>query len=353
MSTKSNSNIHFWMPEPPDEQTLTWEPDAQPAMFPTGIGHAFLELYRRLSLTGCNVSIGPNVKRNDHLVFYLRSIYLWPSQSSNQRPLAQQLRRRRFAALLRECATARSITVIRGDIPLDFRPVIPGATEIMPNQTSVIEANQIWLPLLPQRGMLPRDNSRYGSIRAVGLMANRDNVPDYLLNQEFGNRLSQIDVAWQPAFKDFAAPTAPAWHDFRELDAVLCVREDSTEKPLLRKPATKLINAWAAGVIPFIEAEPAYLELAKPGTDAILIHSLSDIVDVIEQLKHAPHEIRQLEQGVAARRSEFSVTQVLSRWIEVLYRDRSISRIDRGALLVLATKAAAATALRSAKRAMY
>jgi hypothetical protein len=47
------------------------------------------------------------------------------------------------------------------------------------------------------------------------------------------------------------------WHDYSTDDLVLAVR-DLTEKDALVKPASKLVNAWIAGVPALLGPEPAF-----------------------------------------------------------------------------------------------
>lgn len=226
------------------------------------------------------------------------------------------------------------MTAIRGDIPLSFRPHIPGMVEVMPNQTSVTQEKQIWLPLLPQRGLIARDPTRRGKIKSLGLMANRFNVPASLLDPSFEERLAAIGVSWQPTLKDRRMSTAPKWHDFEQLDAILCTRSDPLTEGALRKPATKLINAWVAGAIPLINAEPGYLEIARLGVDAILIDAPDRVVEILTRLTSDPRMLQRLEDGVAERAVEFRKTKILQQWADFVTQARSPRRPSDTAPLI-------------------
>lgn len=56
------------------------------------------------------------------------------------------------------------------------------------------------------------------------------------------------------------------WHDYQHVDAVLAIR-DCPPVVLATKPASKLINAWKAGVPALLGPEPAYRELRTSPLD--------------------------------------------------------------------------------------
>jgi len=322
--TDRQAPIHFWLPDGVDADLLCWNPDAEPERYQTGIGHAIIELFRRLGDRGLDVTIGSEPPPGAHLVFHLTSVYSWRKCTASPRELAQ---------LYEVLAGGHDVTIIRGDVPLSFRVDLPRAIEVMPNMASIARSDQVWVPLLPQRGLVPRPAERYGALRAVGIMANAENVPAQLLEPAFERALGRCGVAWRPRLRRRTGPnawdTAP-WHDFSDLDAVVCLSCDPRNDSQLRKPATKLINAWVAGAVPLVPPQPSYVELMSPGENVAVAASPEAVLGVVAELASDPEMFRRLEAGAIERGSEFSHDRVLAKWVDLLRREESPShrRLD-------------------------
>jgi hypothetical protein len=143
-----------------------------------------------------------------------------------------------------------------------------------------------------------------------------ENLPEEMAAPTWSDRLRAIGVSWAPDIRD-AVTGANSWHDFSDADVALCVRGGSG-LGLLRKPATKLINAWSAGVIPLVGREPSYVELVRHREDAMIVESVDDVVRTLEELRSDPELVRRLRRGVATRGAQFSGPAVLDSWTAAL-----------------------------------
>src|SRR4051794_27762736 len=103
--------LHFWLPERPPPVLHDWDPDAEPGLFQSGVGHGLLELYKRMEARGHSVTIGPDVRDGAHLVCHLESLWRWERMSPD---------RHRLGALMRALRGHASATCVRGDVPLQF-----------------------------------------------------------------------------------------------------------------------------------------------------------------------------------------------------------------------------------------
>jgi hypothetical protein len=155
--------IHFWAPEVPPGLG-DWHPDVEPSRFSDGFGHELLELFVRLRLSGASVSIGPKPPRET------RAIVVFAKSVLGNRTGARFL------------FTARSplVMLIRSDFGSDWplTPAVPDM-EVMPNRASISRAYQIWIPALPQKGLVKRSPARKGRINSVGYKGNQSNLPEF------------------------------------------------------------------------------------------------------------------------------------------------------------------------------
>lgn len=308
--------VHFWVPFDPDRGFDSWIPDLDPNRYLSGTSHGVLELYKRLEKRGRPVTIGPIPPRRSHIVFHLESVWRWSSES----PYVSLLRR-----LLVQLVNHGVGTAIRGDIPFKFSVRIEGVIEVMPNRSSIGREAQVWLPLLPQRGLIRRSDTRLGAVRSVALLGFGPNIPAYFRSVEFAGALARLGMTVTERIAEGPGED-PRWHDFRGIDCVLCLRADAVGADLLRKPATRLINAWAAGAIPIIGREPAYVELACPGQDSLLVETVEEVVPMLERLRAQEGLVARLEEGGRRRAREFSTERILDQWEAFLLTRRATER---------------------------
>lgn len=110
---------------------------------------------------------------------------------------------------------------------------------------------------------------------------------------------------------------ARGWEDYREVDVAIATREELAVV-LLRKPATKLYNAWLAGVPLLASPQPAYEELRRTRIDCIEIRSARDALRAVDALRADPRLYRAMVDNGRERGAQFSVDAVRERWMRLL-----------------------------------
>jgi hypothetical protein len=286
-----------------------WDPDRHPARFADAFGHLILELYVRLRRRGRDLTIGPEAPDGTEvLVVLLEEIV---SYDGRLQPDAA-------GALAGAARRVPSIVVVRGDLPLAVSAPSFLTTEVMPNRASIVDtARQRWVPVLAQRGLRPRLRRRGSSVRTLACKGFDFNLPSELRDGSLAEAFAPLGVR----VRLDCDPTT--WPDFRRIDVALCARRhnDAWDDPRhLRKPATKLVNAWVGGAIPLVAPQAAYLELVRPDQDALVVAHVDEIVESVRRLTTDPELVRRLQQGGAARAREFSADRVLDAW-EQLFDD--------------------------------
>ncbi|WP_146080473.1 MULTISPECIES: glycosyltransferase [unclassified Pseudoclavibacter] len=82
----------------------------------------------------------------------------------------------------------------------------------------------------------------------------------------------------------------------------------------VRKPPTKLINAWNARTVPIISGEASYLELASPGEDSLLINDARELPATLARLRAEPEAFERIRLGAARRADEYSLVKLVDEW---------------------------------------
>lgn len=283
-------------------EVATWDPDREPDRFVSGIGHQLVELWVRLRDRDRPVTIGARPPRDAVLVTVLFDLVRADGTD----------RARAALRLDRDLLRSPRLIVVLGDHPRAER--VPGFARsvVVPNPSAADGLTRRWLPLLPQRGIVPRRSARRGAVRTLVLKTGTDNVPEEYRDPQFADALERLGVV--VAIEDEPS----TWPDFGDADLVLCVHRPwpgwDPDRRLARKPPTKLVNAWVAGSVPLVHPQVGYLDLVRPGEDALVVSSPADVLAAVGRLRDEPDLLARLEAGGAGRGREFTTDRVLDRW---------------------------------------
>jgi hypothetical protein len=191
-----------------------------------------------------------------------------------------------------------------------FRPTICHHT-IVQNPHNLLSANDHLVQHWPQPGLIPRDVSRGSRLETIAYMGSSVNLWSAFREQSFEQKLRAIGVTFR------ANEDASNFHDYKDYDMVLAVR-DLTESDYFAKPASKLINAWHAGVPALLGPEPAYRALRTSPLDYIEIRSPEEAIHAVTLLKEDPKLYRRMVENGLVRAREFTIDRIAARWRQVL-----------------------------------
>lgn len=313
--------VWFWTLEPVDPFN-SWTPDDSPERFLSGFGHSFVELYVRFRDLGLPVGIGGSVPRGaTAVVVSLEDLTAWQRYG---RP------RHRLLLSLQILRTGAPLAIIRNDVYGYIKAPLSTVLEIMPSAQAVKDPpGQRYLPLLPQRGLVPREVDRASEIRTIAIKAYAANLPEWV--EEASSRLSAMGVELRI---DTDRDVPNRWPDFKDVDAVLC-SQPTDLRDALRKPATKLINTWCAGAIPLIEPWPSYQDLAQE-EDSVAFDSVDELVAAVARINLEPSVAADLLARSRERGREWEAAEVAGGWFQELGALDSSSRSRATADLLIA-----------------
>lgn len=305
-----------------------WDPDRDPSRYATGVGHLVIELYRRLVGAGAEVSLGSATPRHAHLVV----LYAVSIEALEARKEALRVLRR----------TRGRYVLIRGDAPVAFRLPVRPVLDFMPIQGAVKSSNQRWIPPLPQRGLVPRASDRFGRIRSLAFKGNPENVPPEMCQGNWKAELADRGITWWLDVPMRTNGSDQRWHDFRGVDAIVCMRNPAKRRDIERKPATRLINAWLAGCVPIADPEPGYCELGRGEEDVFFVDGTTACLSVLDRLNEDEQLVGRVEASILERRRAFSPAEILARWHTALLEATEAPEVSRWRSSARTCKAAAA-----------
>lgn len=116
------------------------------------------------------------------------------------------------------------------------------------------------------------------------------------------------------------------WRDYSEADLLVAVRSFNS-KEWINKPASKLLNAWAAGVPALLGKESAYQSLKKSKLDYIEVSSVNDIFESIKYLKDNPNLYSDMIGNGLERSRFYNNDSIADDWIDIISDIRGASDI--------------------------
>ena len=143
------------------------------------------------------------------------------------------------------------------------------------------------MPHWSQPNLIPRDPSREDRFETVAFLGDPCNLAPELADPQFAKLLRQETGA------TFETRGAERWHDFSDVDVVLAIRDFSSAKHL-HKPATKLYNAWLAGVPLIAGSDSAFQAEGSIGEDYLIARSPEDCIRLLKRLHKQPSYRRRI-----------------------------------------------------------
>ncbi|MES2865892.1 glycosyltransferase [Microbacterium profundi] len=208
---------------------------------------------------------------------------------------------------------APAVIVIRDDVPLFVASPHFTTLEVMPTSASASTPHQSALPLLPQRGVLPRDPARGEGLQSVALKAFSYNVPRWL-DDDFVRSVERLGYSLRVDTEE-----SGRWNDFSDVDVVLCTHPDDLDDER-RKPPTKLIAAWSANVIPICGDYIGYREIGDATTMVIADRDADGYLEALRRLRDDPSLVAQVRASMPEAASRFSTDRVIDGYVAAIAR---------------------------------
>jgi len=291
-------HVTFYLKDPrPLAELASLDPDADWREFVTGERAWVLQTFLRLRARGADVSLSDRVPANGLVVF-----------SSKQRRL-----------LRRDCRSTQAMLI---GIREDVGEALIADVEVVQNQGQSDGRRRYHVPFWPQPGLLPRDPARGDQLRTLAFKGFLGNLHPEFQSESWRQYLSSRGLQWfadaAPYQRQATDASALEWNDFRNVDLILAVR---TTDPHLhaRKPATKLYNAWHAGVPALLGPEIAYRELRRTDLDYIEVADPRAARAAIERLQEQPALYRGMVDNGRTRARDFTAQVIAAQWEQLLF----------------------------------
>ena len=190
--------------------------------------------------------------------------------------------------------------------------------EVVQNRSSADASRCHFIPHWPQPGLVPRDDSRGASIASIAFKGHQTECHPMFATAQWSSFAQSNALRWSADTATWADGMIADrdrihWNDYRSVDLIVAIRSDATN-PYMNKPASKLINAWLAGVPAILGPEVAYREMRRSELDYIEASSLVEVLDAVSRLRAAPGLYRAMIENGRARAKEFHPDAITAHW---------------------------------------
>jgi hypothetical protein len=212
----------------------------------------------------------------------------------------------------------RGATPVLVGVRADFRPCESADFEVLQNGCYADGRRSFFLPHWPQPGLLPRDVERGDRIERIAYKGYVGNLAAEFRSARWRQFLSAQGMEFDDdAVLDdaFDHPIQTRFHDYREVDLVLAVRPGETRT----KPASKLVNAWQAGIPALLSPDYPFEELRQNPLDYLAVRDLAEAEAAVLRLKREPGLYRAMIEHGRRRGAEFSVEKIVRLWAALLF----------------------------------
>lgn len=204
------------------------------------------------------------------------------------------------------------LVVARGD---RARPEIC-QQRLMQNHLNVKSKNDHFVPCWPMPHLQKRDPNRGSKLEKLVYKGLDIYMAKPFRSKKFLDELQKLNVSLEMSQGNIDQRSAE-WWDYQQADAVLAVR-NCTPYDLSIKPASKLVNAWAAGCPAILGPEPAYRALRESDLDYIEVNSPEEALEAIKLLQNKPELYQAMVQNGFKRFQKFNADAVSTIWRDLL-----------------------------------
>lgn len=191
--------------------------------------------------------------------------------------------------------------------------------EFVQNAATADGRRTFFIPHWCQVDMIPRDPSRGTTLRTLAFKGVPDSLHADFHAPKWRRFLAARGIDWVCDTKGPEGPTESlAWNDYREVDAVLAVRPKRRDL-YFYKPATKLYNAWHAGVPALLGPEIAYREMRRSELDYLEVTDMPSAQQAVERLAGDGQLYQRMIDHGRQRAGEFSFEAITERWRMLLF----------------------------------
>lgn len=181
---------------------------------------------------------------------------------------------------------------------------------IVQNPTDDLDViwQRYYLPHWPQGRLIPRDGKREDRFENIAYFGSEIELAQEIRRSSWEKRINSLGLTWhQVTEKD-------RWNDYSYVDAILAVRSFDKNSTYNYKPASKLFNAWLAGVPAILGCESAYRVEGKNGVNYIEVSNVEEAIFALKRLKDDISFRHLIVKGCLIQAEQKNPEKIIEKW---------------------------------------
>lgn len=180
-----------------------------------------------------------------------------------------------------------------------------------------------FIPHWSQPGLLPRRAERQDKFETVAFFGHQNSLAPELHSPQWQTQLEQRGLRWLSVINgnpwNDATSIDNRWNDYQDVDVIVAIRQFNLSRPGYRsKPATKLYNAWLAGVPAILGRESAYCTEGYGGSDYLEANSMEQLLNCLDLLQQNLTLRQALVNNGKNRADDYTPAAITQCWQQFL-----------------------------------
>ncbi len=164
-----------------------------------------------------------------------------------------------------------------------------------------------YIPYWPQPGLIPRDPSRGDRFENIAYLGIKENLAPELQDPAWANQLADLGLRWHVIGPE-------AWNDYSCVDAIVAVRSFAYTGNYLRKPPSKLFNAWQTGIPAILGREAGFRSQRQSDLDYIEVTSVQEAIATLQRLRDDKTLRRAMVENARVRAIAVRPDNIVDQW---------------------------------------
>lgn len=293
---KASEIVFFYLPKIQFPQSIPENSDDHWQAFRKGIYNWTLQTYINLRNSGFPCSLVNELPTEGIIIAH------WDSLNKNFKPSSKQLL---------TCIQADRVRHPFAQVHIVQNPHSKRRKIVQFCSDNLTIQNDFYIPHWPQPGLIPRAKDRGSKFQNLCFFGEPQNLIQEFKSRTWTDQLQELGINWN------LKTTFREWHDYSDVDGILAVR-DFAKKDFKRKPATKLYNAWHAGVPAILGSESAYRFERQSEFDFLEVTSLDETIEAVKKLKDNDDLRHMIIENGFRRAQETSRDTLVQQWQKLI-----------------------------------
>jgi hypothetical protein len=185
---------------------------------------------------------------------------------------------------------------------------------IVQNPYQVIKKSPIslwesyFIPHWPQASLIPRNPKRGVTFKNVTFIGNEVNLVPEFKEPFWYEQLENLGLNFQKKLSH------SEWHDYSDVDVILAIRSLGNDNYWRGKPASKLYNAWHAGIPAILGFETAFRAERKSDLDYLEVTSVTEVIAALKLLQNDLELRQKIVANGVIRAKETEPQEMVKKW---------------------------------------